>query len=130
MFDAARIDLVAGRYVPHIDYIDFEGFDFTGAALKMQVRDRYNGGLARADLAQVTTAAAEGVRIDQVSEAGGVTTTRIAWRINETTMEAMPKPADVDADLALVWDLHITPSGGAKFVAARGKFLVQAGVTE
>src|SRR3546814_3327444 len=33
-------------------------------------------------------------------------------------------------DAKIWWDLHITPSGGVKFVALEGPFTVKAGVTE
>lgn len=131
MFPSASYDSEADRFVPHTDYLDFEGFDFTDALLKMQVRDRPNGGALRADLAQVTTAAAEGVRLESVTWADGVPTTRIAWRINETTMEAMPlDPADPGSAVVLYRDLHITPVGENKFVAVQGTFTVKAGETE
>ena len=128
MFPTARYDQRAGRYVPYTDYLEIEGYDFTGATVKAQVRDRKNGGQVRADLAQVTTAAAEGIRIDDVVVTEGVPTTRIAWRVNETTMEAMPK-TDPGADVELWFDIHLTPIGELKFVLLGGRFLVEAGVT-
>lgn len=133
MFPTARYDSVANRFAPHPDYIDFEGFDWTDATVKMQIRDRKNGGAIRANLSQVTTAAAEGVRIDEVFENDGIPTTRIAWRINETTMEAMSAQAmglEPDTDVSLFLDLHVTPVGGLKFVPIEGVFTVKAGVTE
>ena len=128
MFPTARYDQRAGRYVPYTDYLEIEGYDFTGATVKAQVRDRKNGGQVRADLAQVTTAAAEGIRIDDVVVTEGVPTTRIAWRVNETTMEAMPE-TDPGADVELWFDIHLTPIGELKFVLLGGRFLVEAGVT-
>lgn len=133
MFPTARYDSAANRFAPHTDYIDFEGFDWTDAELKMQIRDRKNGGMIRADLAQVTTAAAEGVRIDSVSTVNGIPVTRVAWRINETTMEAMSAEAmglEPDAEPVLFLDLHVTPVGELKFVPIEGSFTVKAGVTE
>ena len=133
MFPTGRYDSAAHRYAPHADYIDFEGFDWTGAVLKMQVRDRENGGAIRADLGQVTTAAAEGVRIDSVTFAHDVPTTRIAWRINKTTMREMkaellgPAP---DADLTLQYDLHVTPVGELELISIAGTLTVLAGVTD
>lgn len=130
-YPAARYDSAGHRYAPHEDYADFVGFDFTGATLKAQVRASKNGGPLLVDLAQVTSAAAEGVRLESVTVDEGISTSRIAWRINETTMEATPlDPADPDADVVAHFDLHITPAGGLKYVALAGTFTIKAGVTQ
>lgn len=133
MFPTARYDSEANRFAPHTDYIDFEGFDWTDADLKLQIRDSKNGGAIRVDLAKVTSASAEGVRIDSVTTVDGLTTTRIAWRINETTLEEIDAEAlglEPDADVNLFMDLHVTPVGELKFVPVEGIFTVKAGVTE
>ncbi len=51
-------------------------------------------------------------------------------RINEATMEAMPDAPEIGDDIELVWDMHITPSGGVKAVYFTGKFTVRDGSTE
>lgn len=157
MFDTARFEIVADRFTPKADTIVVKGEDLTGATFKMQVRDRANGGTVRADLATVVSSAAEGVRLIGVTTstiaehiaAGRLTAaeqasleladddelsiSELAYRINESTMEAMPDGDDgleADADVPLVWDMHVTPSGGLKFVAFAGDFIVKAGATE
>ena len=130
MFDTASYNITAGRFVPHHDHADFVGFDWPDAELKMQVRDRPNGGQIRIDLGKVTTAAAEGVRVDQVFSVDGMDVTRIAWRINELTMDSLPLATTPDEDVVLYYDLHITPPLEAKFVALAGTFTVLAGVTD
>ena len=133
MFPTVRYDSEANRFAPHTDYLDFEGFDWPDADLKLQIRDSKNGGAIRVDLAKVASAASEGVRIDSVTTVDGVTTTRIAWRINETTLEAISAEAlglEPDADVNLFFDLHVTPVGELKFVPVEGTFTVKAGVTE
>lgn len=121
MFPTASYSVVANRFVPFADYIDFFGYDFTGAVAKLQVRDRKNGGTVRADVVPTVSVTTE----------EGVPTTRVSWAIDEATMEAMPLDSgDPDADVVLFHDLHLTPSGEAKFVPFAGTFTVRAGVTE
>ena len=120
MFKTARYDSEANRFAPHTDYIDIEGFDFTGAVCKLQIRDRKNGGVLRADLVPTVTVTIE----EDLTP-----TSRIAWTVSEATMEAMPLAAEVDPDVGLFLDLHITPSGGLKFVAIEGAFKIKSGVT-
>lgn len=120
MFKTARYDSEANRFAPHTDYIDIESFDFTGAVCKLQIRDRKNGGQLRADLVPTVT----------VSTVEGVVTSRITWTIPEVTMEAMPLSSEISPDVKLFLDLHITPSGGVKFVPIEGTFTVKSGVTE
>lgn len=154
MFETARFAIAADRFTPRIDAIDLHGYDLTGAVFKMQVRDRKDGGTVRADLTTVATAGAEGVRLIYAGTAlvsahvaaGRLTTqqvadygyasgdtlaiTQIGYRINESTMEAMPGAAEAGSDVPIYWDMHVSPSGGTKFVAFAGEFTVLAGVTE
>lgn len=117
MFPTATYPIYADRYVPHADYIDVEGYDFTGATTKMEVRDRKNGGALRATATVTLT----------VTTTEGVPTTRLAWVIAEATMEAMP--VDEDKEINLFYDFHLTPSGSTKFIPFEGPFVVEAGVT-
>ncbi len=122
MFPTASYPITANRFAPHSDYIDVEGYDFTSATFKMQVRDTKNGGAVRADVVP-TAELVVGAEVEP--------TTRVSWAIDEATMEAMPLDgSNPDADKKLYYDLHITPSGGTKFVAWGGDFIVKAGVTE
>jgi hypothetical protein len=64
-----------------------------------------------------------------------VTLSRIGIRINETTMEGLPFPGEGNSaergdDVPLVWDMHITPSGGIKDKYFGGAFTVRAGATQ
>ncbi len=125
MFPKASYTITADRYAPHEDYIDVVGYDFTGATTKMEVRDTPNGGTVRATTDDTVT-----VDID-VTTTEGVPTTRFTWVIPEVTMEAMPTdPADPSGPHELSYDMHITPSGGTKFVAWGGKFIVDEGTTQ
>ncbi|KLE32462.1 hypothetical protein [Aurantiacibacter luteus] len=132
MIEPVNRPLKAGRWVAFTHSVYVEGLDLTDATFAMQVRDSWNGGQIRADLSTVTTAAAEGVRFVGLDTVNGLPVSEIGIRINETTMEAMSAEAagiDPDADLSLVYDLHITRAGLAE-VFMRGAFIVQAGSTE
>ncbi len=121
MFPTASYDIYADRYVPHTDYLRVRGYDFTGAALSMQVRDRKNGGLVCATITPTLVVTTE----------DSVLISTITWVIPEATMEAMPlDSATPEADVTLWYDIHLTPSGGTKFIPLEGRFIVDAGVTQ
>lgn len=133
LFETAVFPLAGDRFTPLVDTIDVVGVDLTGATFKMQVRDRKDGGTVRSDLATVGSVGTEGVTLVGVTTVDGAPVSQISFRINEATMEAMPDSADgleAGEDVPLYWDMHITPSGGVKFVAFAGEFTVKAGVTE
>lgn len=120
MFPSVEYAIVADRYVPHTDYADFVGFDFTGAYTLMQVRDHPNGGAVRAGVTPSIS----------VTTTDGVPTTRVTWLIGESDMEAMPFAADPDKDNVIYYDILIDPTDDYKFVALRGTFTVRAGVSQ
>ena len=121
MFPTANYPIRASRYTPHSDYVTVIGYDFTGAVAKMQVRDRKNGGSIQADIVPTVT----------VTTVSGVVQSKIEWTIGESTMEAMISDSgSPEADVKLYYDVHLTPSGGDKFVLVEGKFTVVAGVTQ
>lgn len=130
MFATVNAPLEGARSValtaPEAEFI-IRGINFTGAQFRLEVRDRRNGGVLRAALDTVTTASAEGVRLVSVETIDGIPVSKIHARINETTMEAMPlDPADPGADVSIWWGMHITPTGGLKFLAFDGPFIVKA----
>lgn len=151
MIQPGRYDIGADRWVACTRTLAFVGLDFTAATFAMQVRLFADAsGSPMISLATVTTAAAEGVRLisaatDTVANhvaAGrlaqvpdGMTTSTVVAlslvgiRINKATMGALPFPAERGTDLALAWDLHITPSGGLEDKYIGGAFIVRAGVT-
>lgn len=131
---AGHLDLRAERWTPFIYDIDFEGFDFTGGSFKVQVRqNRDDSGSALIDLAGAT-AGSQGVSASKVT-VDGITTTTLRIQIDEATIEGVlpassnGRPAD-DRDVPLVWDLHVTPSGGIKTRWVEGSFTIVAGVTQ
>lgn len=131
MYDAAPLPLMAARWTPFDCEIEFEGYDFTGATFAMQVRDRRDGGFVRATLATVT-GDVEGVRLLSVTTTADLPTSIIRILIAEATMEAMNNAGDaglLGQDGVAWWDMHVTPAGGRKFVAAAGPFTIVAGST-
>ncbi len=125
MFEAVPAPLTGWRSNPLVETITLNGWDFTAATIRIEVRDRRDGGMLRAGLDQVGTLAAEGVKIDVATVLGQpVTTLRI--RINEATMEAMPAAPVPGEDIELSWGMHITPAGELKFMAFDGPFIVKA----
>lgn len=120
----------ANRWTPFVETIDFVGLDLTGATMKMQVRDRKDGGFVRADLTTVPSNGTEGVSLVSVVTTAGVPTSRLSIRINEPTMEAMSAATEPGEDAQIWWDIHITPAGGVKFVALEGPFIIMAGSTQ
>lgn len=132
MFETVTATLTGARGVPLTmpeGEIVLEGWDFTGAVFRLEVRDRRNGGTLRAGLGTVSSAAAEGVRVAAVETVDGIDITTLGIRINETTMEAMPE-GEPGEDVELAWGLHITPVGEAKFLAFDGPFIVKASAVE
>lgn len=134
MFDTVNLPLVAGRWVPFVYDIDIVGIDLTSAAFAAQVHDTKDrtAGTPRASLTTQTTDV-EGVRLVSVVTTDGVPTSSLRIRINEATMEAMDVANDASqlgSDGAAFWDMHITPSGGTKFLAFEGTFTIKAGVTQ
>lgn len=152
MDQPARYDIGADRWVACIRSFAFLNFDFTGATFVGQVRLTPDAtGSPLVDLATVTLSTAEGIRLiyagtDTVAAhiaAGRLTAvpsgyasgdnlllSQLGLRINETTMEGLPFPAERGDDAVLAWDMHITPSGGTKDKYIGGVFTVRAGVTQ
>ncbi|RDC59795.1 hypothetical protein HME9302_00015 [Alteripontixanthobacter maritimus] len=121
--------LRAGRFVPFFLTLVVP-LDLTNADFAMQVRDRWNGGAIRADLVTQTTLSAEGIKLESVDTTGEFPESTLKIRINETTMEAMPKnDSDPDADVTLVFDFHLI-TDNTPAVLLRGPFIVTAGSTE
>lgn len=151
MITTGRYDIGADRWVACIRTFAFVGLDFTGATFIAQVRLTPDAtGSPLVNLATVGSLASEGIcllyagtdtitnhiaagRISEVPSgytgASSVALSQLGFRINETTMEALPFPAERGDDAILAWDMQITPSGGIKDKYLGGTFTVRAGVT-
>jgi len=152
MIYSGRYDLAADRWVACVRTLSFVGKDLTGATFASHVRLTKDAtGAPLVTLGNAASAAAEGLRVINVATAtiaqhiangwltvpppgyeltDTVTITQVGLRINETTMEGLPFPAERGQDATLQWDLHITPTGKDKDKYLGGDFIVKAGATE
>lgn len=130
MITPGRLDITVQRWTPFVYQIDFEGLDFTGATMAMQVR-LYRDAPSAALVSLVNAASnAEGLSLT-VATVDDAPVSTIQIRINETTAEALllnaGKPGD---DIRLVYDLHITGGGFPKTRWIEGDLIIRAGATQ
>ena len=134
LFNTVTWPLAGWRTVACEAQAIIHGHDLTGASFFAEVRDRRDGGAVRATLNTVTSASAQGIRLASVDNSAGYPISTIALRINETTMEAIPPAISLGVEpgdnLDLEWGMHLTPSGGLKFMAFNGPFVVYPGVPQ
>jgi hypothetical protein len=152
MIQPGRYDIFADRWVACVRTFSFVGFDFTGSTFASHIRLTPDAtGAALVTLGNAASASAEGIRVIAVATAtvaqhiangwltvppphyvltDTVTITQIGMRINETTVEGLPFPAERGNDNWLAWDLHITPVGKDKDKYLGGDFVVRAGATQ
>lgn len=125
---AARIALVARRYEVARFTISVTGIDLTGVTMNMQVRlQRGTPGAPLISLATVTTAAAEGLKLDSVTTVNGLTTSIIKGRINQSTMNdatKVPFTGELGADTMLSYAMQWTIGGDAN-TRIEGEFIVR-----
>lgn len=129
---AAQGDLRVERWVPAKFDIPCIGFDLSGQALTMQVRAyRDQPGDPMLDLA-TTASPSEGLSVS-VATAGGIPTSTIQIRINETTIEGLlPFPAngtEPGAEVVLAYALHVG-AGAAKRRFLEGQFTIVPGANQ
>lgn len=152
MMQPGRYDIGADRWVACIRTFTFVGVDFSaGFLISAQVRLTPDApGSPLINLNAVSTLSSEGVSLGYAGSAtvtahiaagrlsavpaGMVASDTVAlsvlnMRINETTMESLPLPAERGGNVVLAWDMHITPSGGIKDKYMGGDFIIRSGVT-
>lgn len=159
MIQPGLYNIGADRWVACIRVFALLGVNLTGAAFAAQVRVRPDAsGAALVSLVTQTTDV-QGVRLlyggtdtianhitagrlasapevinpatgELFTDADSVALSQLRLRIDETTMEGLPEPAETGGDVELAWDMHITPSGGLKDKYIGGTFTVRAGVTQ
>ena len=130
-----NLDLSASKRVPFDLSIAIMGVDYSGAVLAMQIRTE--PGNTATPLIDLTTAAPPAQGLSASYNSGfpdpeeelpnGASTVRII--ISEATLEGLPYAGDPAKPLTLFYDIHITPSGGAKQLFCGGRFVVNPGVT-
>lgn len=127
--------VVRSKRVPWIDDLPVEGPDYSAATFKMEIRQ--NPGDSGTALVTLNNAAAGSEGISATYDAAYVdpetsetfAATILLFQINETTMEGLPAASPTDATVNLHYDVHVTPSGGTKFLLCHGKFTYDPGVT-
>ena len=135
MANPPTINIVAPKRVPFDDTIPMMGLDYSGATPAMEIRpEPGDSGTALVSLG-ASTSGSQGIVVtwdagypdpDGIMD-DGASIVRII--INETTLEGLAYGADPADDVVLHYDLHLTPSGGKKFVYCSGTFTVSPGVT-
>jgi hypothetical protein len=135
MASTPQIDISAEKRVPFDDTIAEMWIDYSGATPLMEIRaEPGDSGTALVSLG-ASTAGSEGIAItydaDYPDPDGGDVTgaSLIDIIINEATLEGLAYGADTAKAVPLYYDLHLTPSGGKKFVFCGGKFIINPGVT-
>jgi len=131
MIYPGRLDLYVQRWTPFDYTIQLPaGLDFTGATAAMQVRLRPDApGSPLISLVNASSAA-EGLSFTTVTS-GGVPTSSLRIRINETTAEAILLNAgQPGADVTLAYDIHITGGGFAKTRWVEGALIIRPGATQ
>ena len=133
---AAKIDItVISKRVPWIDDLAVEGADYSSATFKMEIRQK--PGDSGSPIVTLGNAAAgsEGISCTYntayVDPETGETypASVILFQINEATMEGLGLGNPTASAVECSYDLHVTPSGGSKFVLCYGAFNYSPGVT-
>lgn len=126
---------VVSKRVPWVEDLALEGPDYSGGTFKMEIRQ--NPGDGGSALVTLNGAALGSEGISATYDAGYVdpetgetfAATVFVLRINEATMEGLAVGTPTDEPVELHYDIHVTPSGGTKFVLAYGAFIYNPGVT-
>lgn len=129
------INIPVEKRVPLDVTIPEMGANYTGATLAAEIRALPGDSGSALITLGTTTPPAEGLSVtydaayvDPLGELpNGASLVRML--IAESTLEGLAYAADPSQPVVLHYDIHLTPSGGSKFVYARGTFTVNPGVT-
>jgi len=127
------LPLTVQRGTPFVYRIDFPGYDLSTAGLAAQVRlYRDQPGAPLIDLSTAQPQA-EGLSVVVTLSSGGLPTSTLQIRINETTIEQLLPFPDNGLEpgdrVPLAWDLHLTISPIGKRRWVEGPFTISPGVT-
>lgn len=134
---AAELDIAAFKRVPFDDDVVIIGENLTGATFTMHIRAHPgDSGSAPVSLANASPPS-QGLSVTydsayQYQDGNELITapaSKIRICIDETTLEGLSLGTPYDEPVELFYDLHTTPSGGAKRVQFGGKFILKPGVT-
>lgn len=130
-----NIPLFAEKRVTFDETIVRMGINLAGSALSCEIRGRPGDtGSAIISLSSATppsqglSIAYNGAFVDPLGKLPpGASLLRII--ISEATLEGLAYAADPAQPVVLHYDIHVTPTGGTKFVFASGTFTINPGVT-
>lgn len=127
--------IVKSKRVPWVETLAIEGPDYSGATFKMELRTLPGGTGGAVVTLNNAAAGTQGISatydaayVDPIT-ADVFAATVLLFRIDETTMEALPAASPTDASVSLYHDLHIDPVSGDKFLAIYGSYDYSPGVT-
>ncbi|MEC7398808.1 MAG: hypothetical protein VYD00_02170 [Pseudomonadota bacterium] len=128
--------LAAWKRVPFDETVpDYRG-DWSSATALMEIRPEPGGDGDPLVSLGASVNGGQGIKITYDAarsfEYAGVTyvgASLIQIIVNETAMEGLVYGSDPAQPVVLHYDLHLTPSGGKKFVALAGTFTIQPGTT-
>lgn len=132
---APQINLTVDKRVPLDITIPEMGVNYTGATLFAEIRAE--PGDSGAALVTLNPAAPTAQGLSVTYDPGYVDpegvlpdgASLVRMIVSETTLEGLAYGADTSDPVALHYDIHLTPSGGTKFVFAAGTFKIDPGVT-
>ncbi|UPT53061.1 hypothetical protein [Synechococcus phage Yong-M3-232] len=132
---APQINLKADKRVPFDVKIPEMGVNYSGATLLCEIRQFPGDQGAPLVSLSVASPPSEGISVtydpDYPDPEGqlpnGASIVRLI--VSEATLEALPYSGDASKLVELNYDIHITPSGGTKFIFCAGKFIIDPGVT-
>lgn len=139
---SAIAPLVAYKRVPFVDEDGatwvFVGENFVGGTFLMHIRN--NPGDTGTPILTLSGAApgSQGISVsydpayvyvDETGEEVTAPASKVLLRIDEATLEGLTLPTPTDEPANYYYDLHVTPTGGVKRVAAEGAFTIKPGVT-
>lgn len=129
-----QIDIFAEKRVPFDDTIAEMWTDYSGATPLMEIRSEPGASGSPLVSLGASSSGGEGIAISYDAgyadpDGGAPGASLIEIIIAEATLEALAYGADPADPVTLYYDLHLTPSGGKKFVFCGGRFLINPGVT-
>jgi hypothetical protein len=133
------IPIAAFKRVPLVYSTFIAGANLTAASFLCHIRHKFGDSdapiitltNAAAGTQGVSTAYIAALRYYDYHSRSYISTpaTVVTLQINEATLEAAPQSNPTSQPLPLVYDVHITPTGGNKYVAYGGDFSLFPGST-
>lgn len=127
---------IISKRVPWIAELPVEGPDYSTGTFKMEIRQKPGDTGAALVTLNGASAGSEGISCTydaayvDPETAETFAASIFKFQINETTMEGLATGTPSEDPVELHYDVHVTPSGGTKFVLIYGSFTYWPGVTQ